>query len=1079
MSESPTASEQSMIVHKVRLTGPGELESLLFGSATTSYPNTTVARILRPQASTAQQFKGGSSAPQRSASVSLGMLARGFHSPVPDAVPEQVVFRPAFPGTSIKLSLGAPQQAPQSGAASCSFMPEGAEAAAGVDAQLQQALLCAMGSSGSAATHLQRPQPLQPLPLLALAEASSAEKLPALAFGCSQAAMDAAVTVPSTALDGVSGEGKVRGGVPRSRSQGSPLSSPVAAVLGPSGRAPDTHNAVPDAGACNSSGTGRGYRSKEGYPEESAAGACNTSLSSEWMSLLRVPAAIAGHAQETTASAVQSIVKHCSSGIRRLSEGANGTSSGLLAEQEGTPGGHVMLPGCPASGAAPADQPTQQVREPSVRGGLAKASRLMGSRSTPDLQQLAKECAGSNGRIRGGARQSSSGQAAPSSSGGSPDAAAVGREAGGTAVKLVTFWDASQSGSQQHRALLPSQSSSALLGGRSRSSRQRRHSFSYCRVNIGRDPDSFSSSGSSSSMQSREISFRALVAPQQSSDDSAVQHADGDSGSAAGLQLMPCLQTCTSLPELGEEALEGQVHGGRRSNSLTASGSLLQSLSSLPSSLADDLDASSACTSPFRLAGAARNSSSSSPWQRSSANSLMVVSRNGYDGGPSECLQPAATDKHFQRQQRSLGLPAGQGTDAATAAAVMAATAGMSLRAVNSGSFDQASNEEGLASSSNAIEVLQMPSGSFTRVKLAHSAPAAPAGYDNDTLGSTALLQPRFAVSCLFREEQGSSLSNPAAVAAGLRSSECTEGVRRSHSLGSAAPAVRRLTSGSQDGSTWSSTRAPASARTGSVGGNSFRPAFASAAARGQDTNTSSSNSYTGYHRRSSAYDSLQSKPRLSALSIHSPGPPDCASGDSSCPVMSSAAMELDYRDAGLEAVSAAMAAAALLPPTVKRQRSTPLPPLAESPAPSPGSSPALGPSYVASYRQYMSQCQGQAAEDGSQSKQQQGDRSCGSSSEPVDIMHPGSFPQCLTGAATAASTGSSSMPMSPEHSITGLVQSDDGGYDFAVGSRHLSGLGGYQDAPEACLSAVDGSDEALLLEPRGPKSFEFSRLMQ
>jgi len=47
---SPTPSdEQAVIVHKVRLSGPNELESLLFGNATTAFPDTTVARILKPQ----------------------------------------------------------------------------------------------------------------------------------------------------------------------------------------------------------------------------------------------------------------------------------------------------------------------------------------------------------------------------------------------------------------------------------------------------------------------------------------------------------------------------------------------------------------------------------------------------------------------------------------------------------------------------------------------------------------------------------------------------------------------------------------------------------------------------------------------------------------------------------------------------------------------------------------------------------------------------------------------------------------------------------------------------------------------
>lgn len=46
---SPSAADdQAVIVHKVRLSGPNELESLLFGSATTSHPDTTVARIMKP-----------------------------------------------------------------------------------------------------------------------------------------------------------------------------------------------------------------------------------------------------------------------------------------------------------------------------------------------------------------------------------------------------------------------------------------------------------------------------------------------------------------------------------------------------------------------------------------------------------------------------------------------------------------------------------------------------------------------------------------------------------------------------------------------------------------------------------------------------------------------------------------------------------------------------------------------------------------------------------------------------------------------------------------------------------------------
>lgn len=47
---APSAAEQqAVIVHKVRLSGPCELESLLYGNPTTAYPDTTVARILRPR----------------------------------------------------------------------------------------------------------------------------------------------------------------------------------------------------------------------------------------------------------------------------------------------------------------------------------------------------------------------------------------------------------------------------------------------------------------------------------------------------------------------------------------------------------------------------------------------------------------------------------------------------------------------------------------------------------------------------------------------------------------------------------------------------------------------------------------------------------------------------------------------------------------------------------------------------------------------------------------------------------------------------------------------------------------------
>jgi len=503
----------------------------------------------------------------------------------------------------------------------------------------------------------------------------------------------------------------------------------------------------------------------------------------------------------------------------------------------------------------------------------------------------------------------------------------------------------------------------------------------------------------------------------------------------------------------------------------TASGSLLHSLSSLPSSLADDLDASSACTSPLRLSGPATNSSGCSPWQRSSANGPVLVSRNSCDSGHAE--HQLATDRLFQRQQRSLGAAAGWGADAATAAASMVAAAGMSFQAVNARRLEEAGSSDALAS--NAIEVLQMPSGSFTRVKLAaHSAPSAPAGCDSDSLSSTSLLQPRFAVSCLFREEQGSSLANPAAVAAGMRFYNGADCIRRSHSVGTAAPAITSRPSGAH-------TRY--ASRTSNVG-DGFRPAFAgfaAAAAMGQDTTTSSSSSsssYTDFHRKSSASNSFQLKPKASGVGPLLAGPPSCAAGDLSSPMGSAAAMELGYREPGLDAVSAAMATAAALLPNIKRQRSTPLPPLAESPGVSPGSSPAIGPSYVASYSHYLSQCNGQVTGDGNQTTQQ-GDRSSGSSAEPLDILHPGSFSQYPAGAATAASTGSSSVPVSPEHSITGLVQSDDGVYDCPASSRHPFGLGMHLDPLEASIAAVDGSDEALLLEPRGTHSFEFSRLMR
>lgn len=56
---SPTAAEdQAVILHKVRLSGPNELESLLFGSATTSHPDTTVARIMKPQQSSSSSHAG-------------------------------------------------------------------------------------------------------------------------------------------------------------------------------------------------------------------------------------------------------------------------------------------------------------------------------------------------------------------------------------------------------------------------------------------------------------------------------------------------------------------------------------------------------------------------------------------------------------------------------------------------------------------------------------------------------------------------------------------------------------------------------------------------------------------------------------------------------------------------------------------------------------------------------------------------------------------------------------------------------------------------------------------------------------
>lgn len=85
---SPSAGEdQAVIVHKVRLSGPNELESLLYGSATTSHPDTTVARILKPKLSGSSSFSGNSSlahayswaAPSGFSTSGLGCYSTSMH----------------------------------------------------------------------------------------------------------------------------------------------------------------------------------------------------------------------------------------------------------------------------------------------------------------------------------------------------------------------------------------------------------------------------------------------------------------------------------------------------------------------------------------------------------------------------------------------------------------------------------------------------------------------------------------------------------------------------------------------------------------------------------------------------------------------------------------------------------------------------------------------------------------------------------------------------------------------------------------------------------------------------------------
>ncbi|KAF8065920.1 hypothetical protein HT031_002981 [Scenedesmus sp. PABB004] len=916
--DSP-AEPQSVIVHKVRLAGPCELESLLFGSATTLRPDTTVARILRPSGSMASwpsaealspsggapsrsasaRFPFGAelhAPPRRSASVSIGALAAGHGrlSGSGSSGGQGALHDAVAAAEGRRGSWGRDLAAGSGGLWGAAAPPLRRGAAPEADPEQQQ-----YASDG----RVKKARSYQALSALHAATSLGSAGLPGLAGagghfvaagdGTARRLGAAAAYRPASAATGdapAPGAGAGADGGAAPAPAAAAAAAPGAAVLERGWRGASSTSAIPSAGAllllaAGAGGVAMPLSCPADVPGLAVAqqreGKVRGGVSRDQRSSARVSqereTAAASHDQAVAAALAalggepgcEGKVRQGVACDRRLGP-RHSSDDALPADARGAGGRVAWADGAPELEAA-------------VRGGRHKAARLARAAvSSPDLPSLAAERAAADAAFDAAAvsavraalcgpaaapRASWDGASAPPA-GGAPAAEPGGAAAGAppSPPRGIAVPSAVRRAMRQlklHRGgARVSQSAGDLLAKRLSGA---------------------SSSGAGSRGSSLDSSFSAsaqgggAARPQRRGADADADgsHPVAIAGAArqgSGGLLSQDSDGAVHGGELGEEALEGQMHGGKRSSSLSLTGSMLLPSLSFTSSAGEDGDGPSCCTSPSGPPPAARRSGSG----RFSPDQGGSFSADGL-GSPS----PAG------RQQPGL------------------ASAGSPLpRPQPCG-----------GGAPGGIQVLRMASGSFTRVRLAASAPTgepacSPGGAGDAWLADEAgggpaqpPTQPGRGAACAQLQHGERQACGPHGVNGGGGARE------HAHSAGSSGGAPRR--GGGTAVDAWTSSRAwgGAAARRSSAiqfAKVAFPSAFAAAASAASSAGAEPPPSSAG--SSSTAGDLAGS----------------CGSAASDAPAAPDAG--------GLPAFMA------------KRQKSAPLPPLQESPAPTPGSSPQLLP---------------------------------------------------------------------------------------------------------------------------------------
>ena len=679
-SPSSAAEEQAVIVHKIRLSGPNELESLLFGSATTAYPDTTVARILKPKPSNAlehayswaapggvntsgfgcssssssggagarQQHRpngwasgGGWSAggwarpvhaaPRRSASVNIAQLSRQLHgggtasfsSSTASSQHSQASslrgatgsgsFGRAFGGDSLagaaatrsrsqRSSLEGIEEQAMPSLSSAAARASTSSAAASSTGQRQLARVPELGAHGAPGMHIQQAVSLPAgasstgrvskarsyQALSALQAADSAEKADSLAAAAAAAALPAV---------GVSAEGTQRLGA---GSRVAAASADAAFGLGsrssggglfPSGQ--QLHFRPAFRSALHSSAAAAFQQSLSGgilmpaqqqQQQQQQQGLQQQQQASPSLRAASADAQGSGLLSRSSSAAqqlcgpdgVQEVPEgKVRGGLSRSRSGSiqalsSGEATGVEPNSAGLMLGEMAPTAAAAAAAAPeAGVPVSSTEqqgakaEPSVRGGHTRAARMKHSLSNPELNSLAP---GTKTRAR-----RVSALLPPAATYTSSTAAAAAAAAAGTSA--ISMQAGASSGG------------SRIRGGSLPPTLQLSNSLAGCSVSAGGTISNASTAVLSPFAQDgagSNLAVPAFVPPHHQQQQQAVPAFCSAFAGASGAVLSPagsrelsvegCMGADSAVHggELGEQALEGQMHGGRRSKSMVS-----------------------------------------------------------------------------------------------------------------------------------------------------------------------------------------------------------------------------------------------------------------------------------------------------------------------------------------------------------------------------------------------------------------------------------------------------------------------------------------------------------------------------